>query len=450
MNFNDLTPAQLERTTASGLNRFDSSRATGEVATEVARRAEALGPTYHLFYEEPLRVQRGEGAYLYDVEGREYLDMYNNIPGVGHSNPRVAEAVYRQMLEVTTHTRYMHPAIVDYAERLLSTFPDSVNHVMLTCTGSEANDLAVRIAQHKNGKRGMIVTDFAYHGSTGISAAISPSITGSVAEGDSWVRTVRAPDPYREGPAAAERFLQEVARAIGELEADGTGFAGFVADMVLSTDGVIPDPTPYFAPVAALVKQAGGAFIADEVQSGFARLGDTMWGFQRHFLEPDMITMGKPMGNGYPVAGLAVSRELLAEFGRDVTYFNTFGGNPAAVAAAGAVLDEIVDRELQANAKRLGGILLEGLRDVQAEDETIGDVRGAGLFVAVEYVSDQDTKTPLPSRAAQIVRDLRSAGVLISSTGAYANSLKIRPPLVIDNAGIERFLETFAAVSRKK
>ena len=441
--------AEPKRSTATELNGFRGGDVDDETARELARRADILGPTYHLFYERPLKVSRGSGAYVYDTDNVEYLDMYNNIPGVGHCNPKVALAVYRQMMELNTHTRYLYPSILDYGERLLATFGDSVDHLMLTCTGSEANDLAVRIAQHRRGKQGVIVTENAYHGSTALTAALSPSITGTVSPNNSWVRTVKAPDPYREGAATAERFATDVARTIAELESDGTGFAAFLADMVLSTDGVIAEPVPFFAAVEDLVHRAGGAFIADEVQSGFARLGDGLWGFARHGLRPDIITMGKPMGNGFPVAGLAASDELLAAFGRDIKYFNTFGGSPVAVAAATAVLDEIADRALVENANRLGRRLLDGLAAVAPADPAIGDVRGAGLFVSVEYVDDHDTKRPNARRAAEVVAAMREAHVLISSTGMYANSLKIRPPLIIDDAGIDRFLEIFESVSRR-
>lgn len=438
------------RSTAMSLNSFRGGDGIDpETGRLLKRRADVLGPTYHLFYERPLNLVRGDGAYVYDVDGVEFLDMYNNIPGVGHCNPRVADVVHRQMLTLNTHTRYLHTAILDYGERLLATMPDSVHHMLLTCSGSEANDLAIRIVQHRAGGRGIIVTENAYHGSTDVSAAVSPSISGGVTAGNGWVRTVSAPDPYREGyDAAGPRFAADVERAIAELEADGTGFAGFLADMVLSTDGVIADPTPFFADVERVVHNAGGSFIADEVQSGFGRLGGGMWGFARHGLRPDIVTMGKPMGNGFPIAGLVANHELLADFGRDVTYFNTFAGSPAAVAAATAVLDEIEQRELIAHAADLGARLLDGMKSLAGTDPFIGEVRGAGLFTSVEYVTDLDSKTPNASRAADVIREMRERGVLISSTGTYANSLKVRPPLVIDQKGIDRYLETFEIVSR--
>jgi len=433
--------------------RFNGYSGAGEldanVQREIERRARTLAPSYNLFYASPVQVASSNGAYLFGPDGTRYLDMYNNIPAVGHANPRVAQAVYDQMRVLNTHTRYLYPSLADYGQRLLATMPAEVDRLFFTNSGSEANDLAVRVARAASSATGVIVTAAAYHGSAGFADAVSPiSRVVSGMPDPTWLRTVRAPDPYREGDAAGDRFLSDVKEAVADLERSGLGLAAMFSDMVLSTDGVIPDPTTFFGPVVDAVHRHGGFFIADEVQSGFGRLGDGMWGFARHGVIPDLVSMGKPMGNGFPVAGLAGREKVFAAFGKNANYFNTFGGSPVAVAAASAVLDEIEQNDLIARSKRLGKRLIDGLSSLRAFDPWIGDIRGAGLFVAVEYVTDPDAKTPNPRRALDVVARHRQQGVLISNTGAGNNSLKIRPPLVIDDAGIDHFLDVFAAISK--
>ncbi|WP_223694866.1 aspartate aminotransferase family protein [Leifsonia poae] len=437
------------------LSRFNGYSGDSELdeATRnlIERREQTLAPSYNLFYSQPVEVASSAGAYLVGPDGTRYLDMYNNIPAVGHANPRVAKAVYDQMRVLNTHTRYLYPSLADFGQRLLGTMPTELDRLFLTNSGSEANDLAVRVARAATSAQGVIVTAAAYHGSAGYADAISPiSRVATPGNDPEWLRVVPAPDPYREGPEAAARFAADVGAAALDLERAGYGLAAFFADMILSTDGVIPSPTSLFSQVAVVVHSHGGLFVADEVQSGFGRLGDGLWGFTRHGLTPDLVTMGKPMGNGFPVAGLAGRREVFAAFGKRASYFNTFGGSPVAVAAASAVLDEIEDRELISRSKTLGARLEDGIRRISDVDSSIGDVRGAGLFVAVEYVTDKDEKTPNTARALEVVARHRDRGVLISNTGAANNSLKIRPPLVIDEAGIDHFLEVFAEISAER
>jgi 4-aminobutyrate aminotransferase-like enzyme len=426
-------------------NAFDASDLDGldERTRElVAARGERLGPAYRLFYQDPVHVVRGSGTKLWDPDGNEYLDAYNNVVSVGHAHPRVAAAVAEQMGVLCTHTRYLHEAILRYAGELLDSFGGELGrgHAMFTCTGSEANDLALRIAKYRTGRDGVIITDEAYHGNSARTAEISASLGENSPLGP-WVRQVRAPDSYRE-TGLAERLAADVRAAIRDLERHGNGVAAFIVDSAFSSDGIYTDPTGVLGPAVAEVREAGGLFIADEVQCGFGRLGDSLWGFQRHAVDPDIATLGKPMGNGFPVAGLAVRRDVVADFGHDVRYFNTFGGNTVAIAAAQAVLDVIRDEALVENSRVVGAALRSGLRELQARHpEVIGDVRGSGLYVGVEIVSDPEAKTPDGARAAQLVNALRERRVLISATGRAGNTLKIRPPLVFSSDDAERFLE---------
>jgi 4-aminobutyrate aminotransferase-like enzyme len=399
----------------------------------IERRAKLLGPAYRLFYEEPLHIVRADGVWLYDTAGRKFLDAYNNVASVGHCHPHVVEAIARQSATLATHTRYLHEGILDYAERLLATFPAEIRHLMLTCTGSEANDLALRIARVATGRSGIIVTDTAYHGVTGMVAEISPSLGGDVPLG-LHVRTVPGPsdDRYR-------GFAASIRAAIGDLEAHGFGTAALICDTIFSSDGVVADPPGFLREAVQAVHEAGGLFIADEVQAGFARTGTAMWGFQRHDIVPDLITLGKPMGNGYPVAGVALQPALIAEFGRKARYFNTFGGNPVAMAAANAVLDVIERERLQANAAAIGRSLLTGIQELQRRFRRIGAVRGAGLFLGVDIV-DRDGH-PDSTGAAALVNALRRRGVLISCTGRAAQALKIRPPLTFSAANAQQLLD---------
>ncbi|MCA0921588.1 aspartate aminotransferase family protein [Pseudooceanicola nanhaiensis] len=419
------------------------------LADRIERRQRLLGPAYRLFYKEPLTVARGEGALLFDPEGNDYLDAYNNVVSLGHSHPRVVEAITKQLGVLCTHTRYVQESILTLAETMLPSFGGTIardGHMMFTCTGSEANDLATRIAMHKTGKRGIIVTAEAYHGNSHLTAGYSPSLGGKSPLG-AWVRRVAGPDSYRYDPATlGQKMAAEVKAQILELERHGDGIACFIADGLFSSDGIYSHPTDLLAPVAAVVREHGGLYIADEVQSGFARSGEAMWGYQRHGLDPDIVTMGKPMGNGYPVAGMAIRHEVIEGFGADTRYFNTFGGNTVAVAAAQAVFDTIRDEKLQENSLKMGTLMREGLEAIAKKDGRIGDVRGSGLYVACEFVTDHAAKTPDAATAGACVNGMREERVLISATGPDANILKIRPPLIFTEAHVDRLLSTVEKV----
>jgi 4-aminobutyrate aminotransferase-like enzyme len=414
----------------------------------ITRRAQLLGPAYRLFYREPVHLVRGKGTALWDADGAQYLDAYNNVVSVGHAHPRVVAAVHEQMQTLCTHTRYLHESILEYAARLRATLsgPLADGHLMLTCTGSEANDLALRIAKHHTGRNGVIVTAEAYHGNSDLTASLSPSL-GVGSPLGTWVRRVPAPDSYRLDPAELSgRFVGWVREQIADLQRHGDGLAAFIADSVFSSDGIFAQPADLLAPVAEAVHEAGGLFIADEVQSGFARTGERFWGHQRHGVQPDLMTLGKPMGNGFPVAGVLLTPDAVREFGRDQRYFNTFGGNTVAVAAAQATLAVIEQEDLLGNAARVGAELTDGLRALAARHELIGDVRGAGLYLGVEIVADRAAKTPDGARAAAVVNGMRQRRVLISATGFHANVLKIRPPLVFSSRDADQLLSTLAEV----
>lgn len=402
------------------------------------RRAQALGPAYRLFYETPVHLTRGQGVHLYAPDGTAYLDCYNNVASVGHCHPRVVQAMAEQAATLATHTRYLHETILTYAERLLALFPADLSHVMFTCTGSEANDLALRIARAATGGTGIIVTDNAYHGVTLATAEMSMSIGPAVAPGPT-VFPIPAPSAANYPQGIAQGFAQAVTQACDRMAAQGIKPALLIVDTIFSSDGVYPDLAGFLAPAAAAIRARGGLFLADEVQPGFGRTGSQFWGFQRHGLIPDMVSMGKPMGNGYPLAGLALQPRVIADFGAKARYFNTFGGNAVAAAVGLAVLDVIRDEALQQNAATVGKALADGLRILAQRHEALGETRAAGLFIGQTIQTDGQ---PDPTRTARLVNALRDNGILISSTGPQGDSLKIRPPLPFSLADVDQVLDT--------
>lgn len=426
------------------VNAFDPSHADRldeGTREKIQRRASVLGPGYQLFYQHPVEVVRGQGAHLFDANGRDYLDAYNNVPCVGHCHPHVVEAVHRQMARLNTNTRYLQDSLAAYAERLVATFPGELSRVTFACTGSEANDLALRVARYATGNHGVIVTSCAYHGLTSEVAAFSPSL-GPGSPLGAHVETIPAPDPRlaKNGDVAA--FVgEQVEQAAWRLGRRGMGLAALYADSIFSSDGIFSDPAGFLQPMIDAVHAAGGLYIADEVQAGFTRLGQTWWGFQRHGIVPDIVTLGKPMGNGLPISAAVFRPEITEEFGRNVRYFNTFGGSSVPIAAANAVMDVIEAECLQARADRLGRVLRGSMEHVLKGNPYVAAIRGAGLFLGVELLDE--TGAPDAGRATGLVNDLRDRGVLISASGPAANVLKIRPPLAFDSSDAERFLETF-------
>ncbi|MGI9407761.1 MAG: aspartate aminotransferase family protein [Hyphomicrobiaceae bacterium] len=426
------------------MNAFHAGTDSVTDKTLLARRMKNVGAASVLFYEKPIEMVRGRGCWLEAADGTRYLDFYNNVPSVGHSHPAVVEAIQRQVGELNINARYLHPTTEEYLERLKATLPGELSNIAMACTGSEANDMAIRIAAKATGGTGFVVTDTAYHGNTSATIEISPSSLKRGKPPD-HVKTVPSPSPENYGEDISSGFASAVRRAITTLRKRGHSFAGMICDTIFSSDGVYTDPPGFLAEAVAATHEAGGLFIADEVQPGFARTG-TMWGFERHGTTPDIVTMGKPMGNGYPVSGLATRPDLLTRFCKDIGYFNTFGGTPVAAAAGLAVLNAIRDDRLKENAATIGARLAKRLRTIAGKDARIAGVRGAGLFIGVDLCNDGQ---PDPDLATRVVNGLRDRHVLIGCAGRYGHTLKIRPPLCLTRDETDFFINALRATLRK-
>jgi 4-aminobutyrate aminotransferase-like enzyme len=404
------------------------------------RRRRAL-PRSPLFYEHPVHLVRGEGVWLFDPDDLRYLDCYNNVPVVGHSHPRVVQAVTQQQRLLATHSRYLHEAIVELAERLQATLPPELDAVMIVNSGSEANDLAWRIARAATGRAGAVVTARAYHGLTEATHALSPE-EWAKGEQPAHVATIPAPDGYR-GPYRREQdgwahryaaHIDEAARALGDH-----GLAAVYLDPAFTADGILSPPPTYLREAARRARALGGLVVADEVQAGHGRSGTHLWSFQASGIEPDMVVMGKPMGNGFPVAALVVRSQLLRAIPEEVELFSTFGGNPVACAAALAVLSIIEDEGLVANAANVGSYLRQGLLTLAERHPLIGDVRGEGLLLGVELTDE--ARAPAAGHARKVTEAIRERGILLSATGPAGNVLKIRPPLVFQREHADLLLQ---------
>jgi len=400
----------------------------------IARRARAMGPAYSHFYDEPLYLTRGEGVWLFDNEGRKYLDCYNNVPSVGHCHPDVVEALTTQIGTLNTHTRYLHHVIVEYAEMLADTLPGSLSVCTLVCTGTEANDLAYRIARTVTGNEGVICTKGAYHGNSTLVSELSPEFERIRPKPD-FIADASPPDVYRgpfgEGDANyVQKYADLVDDGIAELAEKGHKPAMMIIDSIYDAAGVHTPPPEYQQKVYEKVRAAGGLIVCDEVQSGLTRMGDHYWGFMDSGVVPDIVTMGKPMGAGHPLAIVVTTPEIAAEFARESEYFNTFGGNPVSATAGKAVLEVVARENLLANVRKSGDYLIAGFRKLADKHELIGDIRGKGLFLALELVRSRDTKEPASSEAAAIAERMRENGVLLALIGEQRNTLKLRPPLV--------------------
>ncbi|QKJ85093.1 Aminotransferase class-III [Paramixta manurensis] len=428
------------RSTIMDTNSFRAEHAAGldaNLRKLTDKRQKLLGESYRLFYRKPVHLVRGEGQYLWDAAGEKYLDVYNNVASIGHCHPAVIEAVHQQMQRLNTHTRYLHEAILDYSEALLATMPAAIDRAMYMCTGSEANDLAIRVARAYSGGSGIIVSQEAYHGTSELTSGVSPAL-GSGQPLAATTRLVPPPDRYRvNAPDLGTWFATQIQRQIDDMQAHGIKFAGFLADSIFSSDGVLPDPRGFLQQAIEVVHNNGGIFIADEVQPGFGRTGEAFWGFARHGVVPDIVTTGKPMGNGIPVSGLLAKSEVLAAFSDAIPYFNTFGGNPVSMAAAQAVLKVIHEEQLQEHSRVVGAKLLAELKTLMDKYDCVGDVRGAGLFIGFELVADRENKTPDKALALDVVEQLRDNHVLTSVAGPYGNVLKLRPPLAFQEQDID-------------
>ena len=415
---------------------FPSSppRHAGTAEEAIARRRRVMGEKLYVFYDPPLHIVKGEGVWLESSDGRRFLDCYNNVPHVGHCHPYVTEAIARQARTLNTNTRYITDQSIEYAERLVELSQEGLSSVVFVNSGSEANDLAWRMAKHVTGKSGGLAMEFAYHGVSEAIDAFSPSNAPGHWQAP-HIRLLPPPDTYRGpfGPGEAElgpRYAALADPLITELEAAGLGVAAAMIDSAFMTNGILDAPPGYLQALVEKVRKAGGLFIADEVQSGFGRMGTAFWGHRHHGVTPDFITIGKPAGNGHPVGAVITRPEILANFLKAGPFFSTFGGNNVACAAGIAVLDVIRDENLMENALSVGAHLREGLSRLRDRHMLIGDVRGVGLATGVELVRDRITKEPASAEATRLLGLLRDEGVLIGGEGKFGNVLKIRPPIV--------------------
>jgi 4-aminobutyrate aminotransferase-like enzyme/Ser/Thr protein kinase RdoA (MazF antagonist) len=424
--------------------RFPAPPPSG--AEVLAQRRQRVGPNLGVSYRAPLRIVRGWMQYLYDETGRAYLDAYNNVPLVGHGHPRVVRAVQEQVALLNTNTRYLHENLTRYAERLTALLPEPLRVCYVLNSASEANELALRLARAHTKREDVVVLEAAYHGHTTTLIDISPyKFDGPGGGGRKpWVHVAPLPDdycgPYRRGdPEAGTKYARHVAEVLAGAGARG-GVAAFIAESLPSVGGQIVFPPGYLGKVYRHVRAAGGVCIADEVQVGFGRLGTHFWGFATQDVVPDIVVVGKPAGNGFPLAAVVTTPEVAASFDNGMEFFSTFGGNPVACAAGLAVLDVLRDERLQERALRVGGHLLAGLRDLMARYPVIGDVRGSGLFLGVELVRDRGTREPAPEEARYVVDRLRECGVLTGTDGPRHNVLKIRPPLIVSERDADLLL----------
>jgi 4-aminobutyrate aminotransferase-like enzyme/Ser/Thr protein kinase RdoA (MazF antagonist) len=417
-----------------------------DVERVVASRSVHFARSQRSYYRRPMNLAGGEGTWLYDDLGRAYLDAINNVSHVGHANPRVVAAATAQLRKLNTNSRFVYPGIAEYAERLTATLPEPLEVAFLVCSGSEANDLAVRMARQVTGRRDVLVVDGAYHGNTAVLTGLSPNrYRGPGGTGpDPATHEVEQPDRYRGrlgyGDGDAGRaYAADVRWQTERLSAAGTPPAAFLAESALGTAGSIFYPDGYLSEAYTAVRAAGGLCIADEVQVGFGRFGDVFWGFESQGVVPDIVTMGKPIGNGHPMAAVVTTRAIADEFDSGMKYFNTFGGNPVSCAIGTAVLDEIAERGLQRHAAKTGQHFKAVLDDVAARHELIGDVRGHGLYLGVDLVRDRRTKEPAGAEALHVSELMKDEGVLVYPTGAAGNVLKIKPPLTFTAADADLF-----------
>jgi 4-aminobutyrate aminotransferase-like enzyme/Ser/Thr protein kinase RdoA (MazF antagonist) len=423
------------------------------LAETLDRRRSSLGQNLSISYHRPLKIVRGWMQYLYDETGRAYLDVYNNVPLVGHSHPRVVQAASAQLALLNTNTRYLHDQVNRYAERLTRLLPDPLRVCFFVNSGSEANELALRLARTHTGREDVIVLDHAYHGHTTTLIDISPyKFNGPGGSGRKpWVNVAPLPDDYR-GPYrsdnanAGAKYAHHVAEIFQQARASERQIACFIAETLPSVGGQIVFPPGYLAEVYRHVRAAGAVCIADEVQVGFGRLGSHFWGFETQSVVPDIVVLGKPIGNGFPLAAVVTTREIALSFANGMEFFSTFGGNPVACAAGLAVLDVLEEQSLQANALRVGGYLKNRLLKLQQSHPVIGDVRGSGLFLGVDLVLDRETRVAATKQADYIVNRLRDCGVLAGTDGPHHNVLKLRPPLIFCEADADLFVSMLELV----
>lgn len=440
-------------------NKYQNGSSQGSLKRKPISKEEAIRmrgtligrATQIHFPEDPLKITHGKGPYLYDENGVQYLDCMNNVAHVGHCHPHVVKAGQRQMEFLETNSRFLHDELLIYAQRLTSLLPDKLCVCFLVCTGTEANDLALRMSRTFTKNEDVVVLDRAYHGHSVAITDISPYKFKRLGKQKEHVHVCPCPDSYRglfrgdnNDTSISEKYANEFQKTIDAATAKDRKIAAFYAESLQSCGGQIIYPPGFLKKAFESTRRAGGVCIADEVQVGFGRVGSAFWGFELHGVVPDIVTMGKPMGNGHPVSAVITTQEIADAFeGTKVAYFNTFGGNPVSCSVANAVLDVIEDEGLQQHAKQLGDYWISELVKIKNSFPLIGDVRGVGLFIGIEIVTDLVNRTPATALARSITQRMRKKGVLISVDGPDVNVLKIKPPMVITKEDVDHFLKVF-------
>ena len=418
-------------------------------------RKKYLSQSFSLSYNEPLHLIRGRGQYLYDSKGNEYLDAVNNIQHVGHSHPKVTEAANEQFKKLNTNTRYLDKTILDYARALTDKLPRNLNKCYFTNSGSESNDLALRIARNHSNSKETIVLEGAYHGHVTSLIEISPyKHDGPGGKGPpEYVHVVPMPDPFRgiyRGQSSGLKYAAEVKTILDEIRSDNKRVSAFIFEPILGCGGQIIPPNDFLSSSFKMVRDNNGVCIADEVQVGFGRMGESFWGFETQDIVPDIVTLGKSIGNGHPLSVVVTSEDLSNEFNNGMEYFNSFGGNPVSCAIGHAVLKVIEEEELQKNAFRVGNELKTLLNEVKSVHDIIGDVRGKGLFLGIEIIKDLETLEPDKQVTHKIVNEMRNRKILLSSDGPDHNVIKVKPPMVFNSSNALFLVETLDKVLSKR
>ena len=411
------------------------------------KRTQFMGES-PLFYKEPIYLEKGEGVWLYDKAGKKYLDVYNNVPVAGHCHPRIIASLTDQASKLNVHSRYISDVVVDYSEKLVSLHSDNLSKLQMACSGTEAVEIAIKMARIHTGGQGIICSNATYHGNS------HETFRMTIGPFEPEFRRVTYPESYRpikEGLSQEELctlYLKEVEKQIEGFSQDGIKFAGLIFCSLFANEGLPDFPKDYLTKVSKLVRDSGGVLILDEVQAGFGRTG-TWWGYQLSNVSPDIAVMGKPMGSGLPVSGVIATEEISNTFHEKAFYFNTTAATPLQAAVAGTVIDIIQDEGLIENAEKIGGYLKTELLKIKDDFDYLGDVRGPGLFIGLDIVDNKEDKNPDRERAIEIVEILKSKGVLISNAGQYRNVLKLRPPLVFDLDNAKLLLETLNQAFRE-
>jgi 4-aminobutyrate aminotransferase-like enzyme len=430
-------------------SKFNYQTKRDSLESILSDRKKYIGKSLSISYMKPLKIIRGGLQYLYDQSGDTYLDCVNNVCHIGHAHPAVVRAAQHQMAVLNTNTRYLHDYLIQYAKRLTDTLPDPLEVCFFVNSGSEANELALRLAYTHTKQKNIIVIDHAYHGNTPSLIDISPyKFDGKGGRGPGpYTHKAMIPDIYRgpyksNDPDAGKKYAGHIAEIIQKIQDQNKDKASFIGESLLGCGGQIILPAGYLKNVYQMIRANGGVCIADEVQVGFGRVGTRFWGFELQNVVPDIVTMGKPIGNGHPMAAVVCTSEIAESSVTGMEYFNTFGGNPVSCATGLAVLDVIENENLQENALRVGKRMIEGFDELKYHHSVIGDVRGAGLFIGIELVSDQESLKPATNEAARIIELMKDRGILLSTDGPFDNVIKIKPPIIINENDAARVVNT--------